>query len=220
MRTTGYSLLIALVLLPALLGLSCTGASGQSDLYTYVRKFQKTSLSQEALHRIKKYDELIAYFTGFSYIRPHHRVNPDFVKALILAESGADPQAVSNKKALGLGQIILSTGRLAGRELAKTGTTFRYVPKSTLIDIDRQDLFDPATNILLTCYLLAKYNAMFEGKLELVLSAWNAGEHTESLRYGQYAPYEETKTLIGRVNGYYLFLLRRHQALWEENLAY
>jgi soluble lytic murein transglycosylase-like protein len=87
------------------------------------------------------------------------------------------------------------------------------VPKSQLKDISRKDLFDPAVNILLTCYLLAKYNYMFDGRLELVLSAWNAGENTDSLVAGKHAPYIETKDLIGKVNGYYLYLLRQKGAL-------
>jgi len=125
-----------------------------------------------------------------------------------VAESGVNPEAISKKKALGLGQILLATGRQAGKELSQSKTNFKYASKSRLNNLDRKDLFDPAINILLTCYLISKYNYKFNGRLDLVVSAWNAGENTNSLSRGQHAPYEETENLIGKVNGYYTFLLK------------
>ncbi len=163
--------------------------------------------------RLQRYDHLIDYFTSFSYFEPNHKVSADFIRALILAESSVNPNAVSSKNAFGLSQIILSTGRQAGLELYKSRKNFKYVSQASLKNITRKDLFDPAINILLTCYLIAKYNYKFEGKLELVISAWNAGENTRSLARGRYANYVETKNLIGKVNGYYLFLLKNKGAL-------
>jgi soluble lytic murein transglycosylase len=193
--------------------LPSSAAASSSDLHSYVRKYQSSKLSHEAINRIAQYDHLIEYFTSFNYYLPNHKVSPDFIKALILAESGANPRAISPRDAYGLGQIILTTGKEAGLELFKSKTHFKYVPKSTLRNITREDLFDPATNILLTCFLIAKYNYKFDGRLELVLSAWNAGENTESLSRGKHAPYRETKDLIGKVNGYYLHLLRKKGAI-------
>ncbi len=177
-------------------------------LYSSIRKYKDNTVNQQAIRKLKKYDHLIRYFTSFSYFVPHHKVSPNFIRALILAESGADQHAVSNKKALGLGQIIYTTGKEAGLELARSKTTFRYVSKDTLRNLKKDDLFNPAVNILLTCYLIAKYNYKFDGKLQLVMTAWNAGENTESLSRGHHAPYRETEDLIGKVNGYYLYLLR------------
>lgn len=188
-------------------------AASRADLSAYVRKYKSATVSTEALRRLRQYDHLITYFTGFYYFQPNYRVNADFVRALILAESEAYYNAVSDKDALGLGQIILTTGRQAARELYNSNTYFRYVAKEKLRDISRDDLLDPATNILLTCYLIAKYNNRFGGRLELVISAWNAGENTGSLAVGKYAPYTETKDLIGKVNGYYLYLLKKRGAL-------
>jgi soluble lytic murein transglycosylase-like protein len=185
----------------------------RADLQSYVKKYKSTSISADALRRLARYDHLIDYFTGFNYFRPNYRVNGDFIRALILAESAAIPNAISAKNAIGLGQIILTTGQQAGRELSLSRTHFRYVSKATLQNITPQDLFDPATNILLTCYLIAKYNHKFNGKIELVVSAWNAGENTESLSFGRHAPYIETQDLIGKVNGYFIYLLRRKGAL-------
>lgn len=193
--------------------LSICSSPAHGDLFKYVSKYQKTSVSENAMLRLKQYDHLIDYFTSFSYFEPNHKVSADFVRALILAESSANPRAVSHKNAFGLGQIILTTGQQAGRELYNTKKLFKYVSQSQLKNITQEDLFDPAVNILLTCYLIAKYNYKFEGKLELVLSAWNAGENTKSLAKGRHAPYAETQNLIGKVNGYYLFLLKNKGAL-------
>jgi len=98
--------------------------------------------------------------------------------------------------------------RAANRPLAQSQTHFRYVSKENLDNLAVIDLFDPAINILLTCYLVAKYNYKFDGKLDLVISAWNAGENTEALSEGRHAPYQETENLIGKVNAYYLYFLK------------
>lgn len=187
----------------------CSGPADAS-LHKSVKKYKGSEVNQKSIEKLHKFDHLIRYFSGFSYFVPNHKVSADFVRALILAESSANPRAVSNKNALGLGQILLTTGQEAGRVLANSSVNFRYVKKSTLRNLQRRDLFDPAVNILITCYLIAKYNAKFDGKLDLVVSAWNAGENTKSLKKGKHAPYRETEDLIGKVNAYYVYLLR-HQ---------
>lgn len=180
-----------------------------AELTNYIYKYHKTAVTQQQVQRISRFNNLIDYFSGFSYIVPRHKVSGDFIRALILAESNANPRAVSNKGALGLGQIMLPTARQAGKKLAESPVHFRYVEKKKLADLTKNDLFDPAINILLTCYLIARYNHKFEGKIELVLSAWNAGEYTPSLSVMKHAPYQETENLIGKVNGYYLYFLKR-----------
>ena len=182
--------------------------SAHAELYSAVKKYKKTEVNSHQIGKLRKYDHLIRYFCSFSYYKPRHRVSPDFVRALILAESGANPNAVSSKNALGLGQILYTTGKEAAAELARSKTSFRYVSKETLQNLQKKDLFDPAVNILLTCFLIAKYNYRFDGRLELVLSAWNAGEYTQSLQYGKHAPYQETEELIGKVNAYFVYLLK------------
>jgi soluble lytic murein transglycosylase-like protein len=180
----------------------------RGSLHSSVKKYKNTSVSQDEANKVARYDHLIRYFSGFSYFIPRHKVSPNFIRALILAESGANHLAVSNKNAFGLGQILLTTGKEAAKQLAQSKTHFRYVSKRQLENLSENDLFDPAVNILLTCYLVAKYNHKFDGKLDLVVSAWNAGENTESLSRGRHAPYRETENLIGKVNAYYVYLLK------------
>jgi len=178
------------------------------SLQNSVMRYQNKGVVRQDIDKLSQFDEYIRYFSGFSYFLPRHKVSADFVRALILAESGANPQAVSNKKAFGLGQILYSTGSQAGRELAQSSIVFHHVSKHKLNSLKEEDLFDPAINILLTCYLIAKYNQRFNGRLDLVVSAWNAGENTESLNYGKHAPYSETEDLIGKINAYYVYLLK------------
>ena len=126
-----------------------------------------------------------------------------------MAESDANPRAVSSKSAMGLGQIIYSTGKQAALELSRCRFRFRYISKNKLRNLQKRDLFDPEINILLTCYLISKYNYKFRGKLELVLTAWNAGEYQKELSQGKVASYPETQDLVGKVNSYYIDLLKR-----------
>jgi len=184
------------------------GTKSHGSLHNSIDKYKNNRISQNQLKKISRYDHFIRYFTGFSYFIPGNKISPDFIRALILAESGASPDAVSSENALGLGQILFSTGKDAAAQLAQSKVHFRYVSKERLRNLREEDLFDPAINILLTVYLIAKYNYKFTGKLELVVSAWNAGENTRSLSYGRHAPYQETENLIGKVNAYYVYLLK------------
>lgn len=202
-RTCGIVLLFSMGLLLS------WPASGLSDqLSSSVDKYKDVDLSPTRLKKIAQYDPLITYFTSFCFFQPRHKVSPDFLRALILAESDANPKAVSPKNAIGLAQIIPSTGIQAGRELSLGTVDFRNISRKRLASLTEEDLFDPAINILLTCYLIAKYNYKFDGQLHLVLSAWNAGEYTKELKEGRHVPYQETVNLIGKVNGYYLCLLQ------------
>lgn len=205
MSNRRYNRCFAILLLSTVL---LGAAEGRCDLSRYVSKYQHTTVPMDSLSALAQYEHLISYFTNFSYFLPRHKVSADFIRALILAESRGNPQAISAKNAIGLGQILLATGQKAAKELAQSRTVFRYVQREKLANLTTQDLHDPAVNILLTCYLVAKYNYRFDGRLDLVISAWNAGENTESLAMGQYADFEETKDLIGKVNGYYMHFLR------------
>ncbi|MBW6519866.1 MAG: lytic transglycosylase domain-containing protein [Desulfoarculaceae bacterium] len=192
-------------------------ASGHSQLANSINKYKDVRLSTERMNKIGHYHELIDYFAGFTFFQARHKVNADFIRALILAESDADTGAVSSKNARGLGQIIPSTGIEAGIELSRGTVDFHNVSRERLRNLSEEDLFDPAVNILLTCYLIAKYNYKFNGQLHLVLSAWNAGENIKELKYGQHAPYQETIDLIGKVNGYYLCLLKQKKTRLADN---
>jgi soluble lytic murein transglycosylase len=197
------------VVLVAIFLLTTLQTEAKGGLRASVERYRDSEVSIDNLEKLTAYDDYIHYFSGISYFQPRHKVSPDFVRALILAESGANPRAISDKNARGLGQILYPTGMQAAKELSLQFQTFRHVSHRTLRDLCEEDLFDPAVNILLTCYLIAKYNYKYSGRLDLVVSAWNAGEYSESLRAGKHTPYKETEELIGKVNAYYLYLLKK-----------
>lgn len=182
-------------------------AEGQKALSDYLRQYSTLEVSQLELQRLEKYNHLIEHFCSFSFFEPHHKVNPDFLRALILAESSANPKAISHKEARGLTQIIPETGKRAARELFAKKLAFHYVSHDKLRNLKPEDLYDPAVNILLACFLISKYNYTFKGRLDLVVSAWNAGEY--SIVDNNPPPYRETMDLIGKVNGYYISLLQK-----------
>lgn len=198
-----------IVVLVAIFLLTTLQTEACGNLRNSVERYRDAVVSIDTLAKLTAYDDYIRYFAGISYFEPRHKVSPDFVRALILAESGANPMAISEKNARGLGQILYPTGVQAGKELSSLFPPFRHVSHRTLSNLREQDLFDPAVNILLTCYLIAKYNYKYAGRLDLVVSAWNAGEFTESLKIGKHAPYRETEELIGKINAYYLYLLKK-----------
>jgi soluble lytic murein transglycosylase-like protein len=181
----------------------------KKDLSYYVQKYRQVEISRGQLNKLLQYNHLIEHFSSVAFFKPRHKVNPDFIRALILAESSVDPQALSYKNARGLSQILYETGKAAAKEIASNDLDFQYVSSQQLKDLKPDDLYDPAVNILLACYLVSKYNFKFQGKLDLVIAAWNAGEN--SITNNQAPPYSETLNLIGKVNGYFNCLLKEQK---------
>jgi soluble lytic murein transglycosylase-like protein len=185
---------------------------GQTTSKEYVSRItQQTRPAAPAVvtqERLQSYEPYLQYFSGLDYIRSGVTVDPDFVRALIVAESGARPRAVSEDNAIGLMQILPATGRRAAQALYDSGYHFRHVDRKRLRSLQAQDLKDPAVNILIGCYLLDRYNAAFGGHLARTVGAWNAGPE-QVRRHGGTPPFSETLTLIARVNAFYLYFRRR-----------
>lgn len=91
-----------------------------------------------------------------------HSLDPFLVRGLILQESGFNPLAVSKAGALGLMQIVPSTGA----ELAR---------RDGIRPFTRDTLFDPSINIRLGTAYLSDLLRRFGGHLEPALAAYNAG---------------------------------------------
>ncbi len=154
------------------------------------------------LGRLYKFEAYIRYFTSISYGPNDARVSPEYLKALILTESGGHRFAHSSKGARGLTQIMPATGRNVAKKLAAEGYDYLYVDEKDLAHLGADRLYDPAINILIACYLSATYHERFEGRTELVAAAWNAGPGAVT-RYGnEPPPYRETQALITRILGY------------------
>jgi soluble lytic murein transglycosylase len=107
------------------------------------------------------------------------RLEEALVRAVIKAESGYNPRAVSKKGALGLMQLMPDTARLM-----KVG-----------------DPLDVEENIRGGSRYLRLMLDEFNGDLDLALAAYNAGPNAVR-RHGGIPPYEETRTYVKRVKTY------------------
>jgi len=103
-------------------------------------------------------------------------VDAALVSALIRAESNYEPRAVSRKGARGLMQLMPATARR--------------------LDVRRP--FDPAANVRGGVRYLRELLDRFDGKPELVLAAYNAGENAVE-SYGGVPPYRETVGYVKRI---------------------
>jgi soluble lytic murein transglycosylase-like protein len=184
------------------LGLSTVQANQKLGAYLYKNKDLKPT--SKHLKRLLQHDHLVRYFSRFPYFKNGGTVNADFLRSLMIAESSVNPKAVSSAAAYGLTQITLPTGREAAREILKYNYDFKYVDERKLANLKAEDLHDPAINILICSYLIGKYNARYGRQLDLVVSAWNAGEGAIS-KYNGVPHYKETMTLVSRVCAYYIF---------------
>jgi hypothetical protein len=109
-----------------------------------------------------------------------HGLDPYLVSALIHVESRGQAHARSPKGALGLMQIMPSTGQRYGVSQPSA-------------------LLDPATNIDAGTRYLRDLTAMFPGRLDLMLAAYNAGEGAV-IRHGRRVPpYAETQIYVHRI---------------------
>jgi soluble lytic murein transglycosylase-like protein len=103
-------------------------------------------------------------------------LEPELVAAVVRVESGFYPDNVSVKNAIGLMQLIPSTGELMGAS----------------------DLTDPEQNVRAGTKYLKYLVAEFEGDEVLTLAAYNAGAGTVR-RYDGVPPYRETQEYIRKV---------------------
>ena len=121
-------------------------------------------------------------------------VSAELVYAVIRAESKFDKDAVSEKGAKGLMQIMDSTGEWISKK----------------IKISEPDLFDPDTNIEIGTYYLDYLLDMYDGDRVCAVAAYNAGPANvdEWLKNPEYSkngktldkiPFEETEKYVKRV---------------------
>jgi soluble lytic murein transglycosylase-like protein len=114
-----------------------------------------------------------------------HGVDPLLVHAVIRAESGYNPKAISAKGAAGLMQLMPDTA-------ARYGVT---------------DRLDPEQNVEAGTRYLRELIDRFDRDVPLALAAYNAGE-AAVLRYGgRIPPYAETRDYVLRVRAAYARLL-------------
>lgn len=104
---------------------------------------------------------------------------PELIKAVIRAESGFDPHAVSVAGAMGLMQLMPATAEF----------------------LNCADPFDPRENIMAGTQYLRILSDRYNGDLNLILGAYNAGSGAMARAGG--IPFENTRRYIERVYGFY-----------------
>ncbi|MEK7772796.1 MAG: transglycosylase SLT domain-containing protein, partial [Deltaproteobacteria bacterium] len=88
--------------------------------------------------------------------------DPYMIAAVMREESAFDPEVVSTAGAIGLMQVMPSTGRFVAKELGKG-------------PIDPSDLFDPDLNIELGAWYLGHLSRRFNDDFVLTIAGYNAG---------------------------------------------
>jgi soluble lytic murein transglycosylase-like protein len=106
-------------------------------------------------------------------------LNPKLIKAVITAESGGDPHAVSRAGAQGLMQLM----------------------PSTAAELGVKDPFDPVQNIMAGSCYLGKLIDRYQGNVKLALAAYNWGMGNLERTPGSLP--KETREYIARVESNY-----------------
>lgn len=120
-----------------------------------------------------EYDQII------SSCASKYGVNPSLIKAVIHAESGYNPNAISRKGASGLMQLMPGTAR----------------------SLKVSNSFDPKDNVEGGVKYLRFLLDTFRGDVSLAVAAYNAGL-SKVAKYGGIPPYNETRTYVNRVLSY------------------
>ena len=113
-------------------------------------------------------------------------VNYELLKAVVATESGFDAKAVSHRGAIGLMQLI-------------PDTAVRFGVKAKADATVAEQLTDPRTNIRAGARYLAWLLRRFDGRTELALAAYNAGEGAVDRAGRRIPPYPETRHYVSKV---------------------
>ncbi len=122
-----------------------------------------------------------------------YRVDYELLQALVAAESGFDPAAVSVKGAIGLMQVMPDTARRFG------------VDSDRWLSVERK-LADPRINIQLGTRYLRLLIDMFPGRLDLALASYNAGEGAVQRAGNKIPNFKETQNYVATVSELYAAL--------------
>lgn len=117
------------------------------------------------------------YYPIIVKVSLEYKIDPLLVKAVIVAESGFDTNAVSRVGAEGLMQLMPRTAKYLGVE----------------------DSFNPEHNIYGGVKYLKRLLDKYNGNIEFALAAYNAGARNV-FKYKGVPPYAETKKYIKKVS--------------------
>jgi hypothetical protein len=126
--------------------------------------------TRDGADKISKYDPIIQQASA------QYGVDSNLVSAVIIQESGGNPNAVSHKGAKGLMQLMDSTAR----------------------ELGVRQVFNPQQNILAGVKYLSQMLERYNGDESLALASYNAGPAAVD-QYGGVPPYDETRKYVASV---------------------
>jgi len=133
---------------------------------------------------LKKYEAMVERAAA------EFSVEAALLKAIMAAESGFNPNAVSPKGAIGLMQIMPATAERYGVQGDRKRTLY-------------QKLTDPGINIRLAARYLHDLNGIFPHNPDLTIASYNAGENAVQKYSNRIPPYPETQNYVQLVAQFY-----------------
>ncbi|MBY0494372.1 MAG: lytic transglycosylase domain-containing protein [Cyanobacteria bacterium] len=130
----------------------------------------KATIPLAISHKSARYD------TAINEHARRQGVAEDLVRAVIQVESAFNPNAVSNKGAMGLMQLM----------------------PQTATELGVKDPFDPEQNIRGGVKYLKQLLERYDNKVELALAAYNAGIGNVE-KYGAVPPFKETRNYVNKI---------------------
>lgn len=124
----------------------------------------------------------IPFRSAIEYFSKNQNLDPFLVAALIRQESDFNIRIVSDAHACGLMQLMPATGRQLARHFS-------------IRRVDTSELLTPDLNIELGTYFLRTLLDRYNGQMDWVLAAYNAGP-TRSDLWRNWGPFEETADLV------------------------
>ncbi|MDB5839571.1 MAG: Lytic transglycosylase [Herminiimonas sp.] len=155
--------------------LTAPAKEGGQDAASGLRPALRQYLSDHP--NLKKYEPLL------HEAAKEFSLDPALLKAVMAAESGFNPVAVSPKGAVGLMQLMPATAERYGLQSDKKKSV-------------AQKLTDPKINIRLGARYLRDLHRMFPNQPHLVLASYNAGEGAVQKYRNTIPPYAETQNYV------------------------
>ena len=164
---------------PSYTGQTSSTSQSFADIYNTMlglNKRQDTSITENAVTIQTGSTSMDAIFEEAAKT---YDVPLNLLKAMGKAESGFDANAVSPAGAQGVMQLMPATARSLGVD----------------------DPFDARSNIMGGAKYISQQLKKYNGNIDLVLAAYNAGSGNVA-KYGGVPPFKETRNYIQRIKGY------------------